>query len=81
MCLKQEEVNFDFGIDCDCKTNTEFMKDTTSMHLFWVKKHKLRNNKKDSDLNALQKNKVTAYDPDTLTGIRNSLQQVLITQR
>ena len=28
MCSEQEEVSFDFGIDFDSETNTEFMKET-----------------------------------------------------
>ena len=111
ICSKQE-VSFYFGIDFDCETKREFMKDTDIDAFILGQKAEATKYKDNSDLNTFTRfcfsikerrnienipevqlnntlcqifinaktKKGTFYEPDTLTGIRNSLQRVLVTR-
>ena len=50
MCSKQE-VSLDFGIDFDCETNTEFIKDTDIDAIILCQRAQATKYKDNSDLN------------------------------
>ena len=50
MCLKQE-VSFDFGIDFNCETNREFIKDTDIDAFIMGQKAQVTKYKDNTDLN------------------------------
>ena len=59
MCSKQEEVSFNFGIDFDCKTNTEFMKDTDIDAFILGQKAQATKYKDNNDLNTFTRFRIS----------------------